>query len=127
MEYKILVLDIDGTLTDQRRDAPFVAVGGDLGHASLAPTLVVLGDDPAWSRPLRRCSERLDKARRTVDQCAPLAGHLPPDANDCARRLARARREAHILEKQRAFLQAGLERARERQPHFRQRPTGGLR
>ena len=101
-----------------------LAVGGDLGHASLAPTLVILGDDPAWSRPLRRCSERLDKARRTVDQCAPLAGHLPPDANDCARRLARARREAHILEKQRAFLQAGLERARERQRPSRLVVTG---
>lgn len=92
------------------------AVGGDLGHASLTATLVVLGDDPLWSRPLHRCAERLAKARRVVDQCAPLAGHLPPNANDCARRLARARRAAGALEKQRDFLQARLERSREGQP-----------
>ncbi len=101
-----------------------LAVGGDLGHASLVSTLVVLGDDPVWSRPLRRCSERLHKAQRIVEQCAPLAGRLPPDANDCARRLARARREAHILEKQKAFLQAGLERAREGQRPSRLAVTG---
>lgn len=83
-------------------------IGGDLGTASLTPTRIILGSDPFLSRPLHRCDERLEKAQRVVEQCSPLAAHLPPDANDCARRLHKTRRIAAVLTRQHAWLLTAL-------------------
>lgn len=91
-------------------------IRGDLGAASLTPTQVFMGQNPFLTRPLHRCDERREKARRVIEQCEPLAGHLPPDANGCARRLDKARRIVAVLDRQHARFAAALRQAMDRQP-----------
>lgn len=91
-------------------------VRGDVGTAAMTPTQIQIGLEPFLAGPLHRCGENLARVRRVMAQCAPLADHLPRDANDCARRLDRARREERVLQRQHARLRAELNRAAEGRP-----------
>lgn len=79
-------------------------VRGQVGTDAFTPTQLQLSCHPEMGRAIIRTSSKMPDYERIVQRCEPLAAHLPPDANDAARRLAKARRMVRIFRKQLDFL-----------------------
>lgn len=75
-------------------------VRGDVGTDVFTPTELFLSSHPRMTRAILRTESKLPTYESVVQRCEPLAGHLPPNANDAARRLTKARRMVQILRKQ---------------------------
>ncbi|MDR2727476.1 MAG: FapA family protein [Deltaproteobacteria bacterium] len=79
-----------------------------LGNPSETPTAVELGYNPHYIRQLERCEEHLTELGQRIVHYKAVAGHLPPDANEPARRLAAARYKQKRLQQHRQQLWRNL-------------------
>ena len=72
-----------------------VHVGAQLGNRAAVPTKVYLGYDPLNIRHLEKIDQMIATLSQTITHLKAVAGHLPPDASEASRKLARltARRE----------------------------------
>lgn len=85
-----------------------VYVGEQLGNNAAIPTRVYLGYDPMRIRILQRQDRRISKLSEMITHLHAVAGHLPPDASDASRKLARAVQQREHLTKHRTELWSSL-------------------
>ena len=79
-----------------------------LGSPNETPTTVELGYNPYYIRQLERCESLLTELNQRIVHYKAVAGHLPPDANAPARRLAAARSKQKRLQEHRQDLWRNL-------------------
>lgn len=66
-----------------------VYVGKQLGNKAAVPTQIYLGYDPLSIRQLEKIDSLISNLSQTITHLKAVAGHLPPDASDASRKLAR--------------------------------------
>ncbi|WP_298033157.1 FapA family protein [uncultured Desulfovibrio sp.] len=66
-----------------------VYVGKQLGNRAAVPTQIYLGYDPLSIRQLEKIDRLISNLSQTITHLKAVAGHLPPDASDASRKLAR--------------------------------------
>jgi len=79
-----------------------------LGNPGETPTRLELGYNPYDIRQLERCEDHLVEVSQRVTHYKAVAGHLPPNANEPARRLAAARYKQKRLQEHRQALWKNL-------------------
>lgn len=85
-----------------------VYVTEQLGNSAAIPTRVYLGYDPMRIRILQREDTQISLLSETISHLQAVAGHLPPDASDASRKLARAVAQREHLIKHRTELWTSL-------------------
>lgn len=85
-----------------------VYVTEQLGNNAAIPTRVYLGYDPMRIRILQREDNQISALSETINHLQAVAGHLPPDASDASRKLARFLAQREHLIKHRTELWASL-------------------
>ncbi len=70
-----------------------VYVGKQLGNRAYVPTRIFLGYDPLLIRRLEKIDLRISDLAEQLHHLNAVAGHLPPESNELARKLARVRRK----------------------------------
>lgn len=85
-----------------------VYVTEQLGNSAAIPTRVYLGYDPMRIRILQREDSQIRSLSEMINHLQAVAGHLPPDASDASRKLARAVEQRQHLIKHRTELWSAL-------------------
>ncbi|MBD5641913.1 MAG: DUF342 domain-containing protein [Desulfovibrio sp.] len=70
-----------------------VYVGAQLGNRAGIPTRIYLGYDPYLIRQLEKIDSIAKELDEAITHLRAVAGHLPPDANETTRKLARLSRQ----------------------------------
>ncbi len=90
-----------------------VVVTGDLGNRAAVSTRVFLGYEPLHMRKLEILEHNIKELADKSRHLNAVAGHLPPDANDLTRKLARIQKKRNACVRARQFLLQTLETASE--------------
>ncbi len=86
-----------------------VVVTGDLGNRAAVSTRIFLGYDSLRIRKLDRIEAAIKPLVEKIRHLKAVAGHLPVEANDLSRKLARARRKRDAFIRSRDYLWQSLE------------------
>lgn len=81
-----------------------VYVGSQLGNRAGIPTKIYLGYDPFAIRQLEKIDAVIAELSQAVTHLNAVAGHLPPDANETTRKLARLSGHREKMLKRRAAI-----------------------
>lgn len=85
-----------------------VCITEQLGNNAAIPTRIYLGYDPMRIRLLQREDAKIAQLSEMITHLQAVAGHLPPDASDASRKLAKSIEERSHLIKHRSELWASL-------------------
>lgn len=85
-----------------------VYVGRQLGNKAAISTKIYLGYDPLSIRQLEKIDKIISGLSQSITHLKAVAGHLPPDANEASRKLARLVEQRERIMKQRAELWSKL-------------------
>jgi uncharacterized protein (DUF342 family) len=78
----------------------FLYVGKQIGNKAAVPTKVNLGYDPLTIQNLEKIDNIISNLSQTIIHLKAIAGHLPPDASDASRKLARLTlQREHLIER----------------------------
>lgn len=81
-----------------------VYVGRQLGNKAAISTKIYLGYDPLSIRQLEKIDKIISGLSQSITHLKAVAGHLPPDANEASRKLARLVEQRERIMKQRTEL-----------------------
>ncbi len=70
-----------------------VYVGKQVGNRAAVPTRIFLGYNPLLIRRLEKIEHHIDNLSEKLHHLTAVAGHLPPNANELARKLYRTRKK----------------------------------
>ena len=87
-----------------------VYVGEQLGNRAGIATKVFLGYDPMRIRTLEKIEETIASLSQSVTHLKAVAGHLPPEANETARKLARQQEQLESVLRHRNELLESFDR-----------------
>lgn len=85
-----------------------VYVGRQLGNKAAISTKIYLGYDPLSIRQLEKIDKIISGLSQSITHLKAVAGHLPPDANEASRKLARLVEQRERIMKQRTELWSKL-------------------
>ena len=85
-----------------------VYVGRQLGNKAAISTKIYLGYDPLSIRQLEKIDKIISGLSQSITHLKAVAGHLPPDANEASRKLARLVEQRDRIMKQRTELWSKL-------------------
>ena len=85
-----------------------VYVGRQLGNKAAISTKIYLGYDPQSIRQLEKIDKIISGLSQSITHLKAVAGHLPPDANEASRKLARLVEQRERIMKQRTELWSKL-------------------
>ena len=85
-----------------------VYVGRQLGNKAAISTKIYLGYDPLSIRQLEKIDKIISGLSQSIPHLKAVAGHLPPDANEASRKLARLVEQRERIMKQRTELWSKL-------------------
>lgn len=85
-----------------------VYVGRQLGNKAAISTKIYLGYDPLSIRQLEKIDKIISGLSQSITHLKAVAGHLPPDANETSRKLARLVEQRERIMKQRTELWSKL-------------------
>lgn len=85
-----------------------VYVGKQLGNKAAIPTQIYLGYDPLTIRNLEKVERLITELSQTITHLKAVAGHLPPDANEITRKLARLVKQRDVAIQRRVELAARI-------------------
>lgn len=85
-----------------------VYVGRQLGNKAAISTKIYLGYDPLSIRQLEKIDKIISGLSQSITHLKAVAGHLPPDANEASRKLARLGEQRERIMKQRTELWSKL-------------------
>lgn len=85
-----------------------VYVGRQLGNKAAISTKIYLGYDPLSIRQLEKIDKIISGLSQSITHLKAVAGHLPPDANEASRKLARLVEQRERIVKQRTELWSKL-------------------
>ena len=85
-----------------------VYVGRQLGNKAAISSQIYLGYDPLSIRQLEKIDKIISGLSQSITHLKAVAGHLPPDANEASRKLARLVEQRERIMKQRTELWSKL-------------------
>ena len=85
-----------------------VYVGRQLGNKAAISTKIYLGYEPLSIRQLEKIDKIISGLSQSITHLKAVAGHLPPDANEASRKLARLVEQRERIMKQRTELWSKL-------------------